>query len=147
MVERHLKIEKNSIKLEIYNMAEHNGANPIEKYIHNVVALKIRIDSYELCQCFTLYILRGRCVHQRDCVVGLCKTTWAKAEQLLNLVSYVYVQGYFSRLWKLKALPKKQEELVVVLDSLKDFVRFMTTFVVPHNHFLLKTLVFFILPQ
>lgn len=121
-------VEKKSIKLEIYNMAEHNSANPIEKYIHNVVALKIRIDSYELCQCFTLYNLTGRCVHQRECVVGLCKTTWAKAEQLLNLVSYVYVQGYFSRLWELKALSKKQEDLVVVLDYLKDFVRFMTTF-------------------
>lgn len=31
-------------------------------------------------------------------------------------------------MWELKALPKKQEDLVVVLDYLKDFVRFMTTF-------------------
>lgn len=44
-------------------MAEHNDVNMIEKNIENVVALKMSIDSYELCQWFTLYNLRGRCVH------------------------------------------------------------------------------------
>lgn len=49
MVERYLKIEKNSIKFEIYNMVEYNGVNFIEKYIYNVVVLKICIDFYEFC--------------------------------------------------------------------------------------------------
>ena len=66
-------------------MAEHDNDHDqynhrLEKYINIVVALKILVDyrPNELCQCLKLFSLKGRSVHEIECVVGLCIEAWEK---------------------------------------------------------------------
>lgn len=107
-----------------YTNAREQYHHRLENYINNVVALKMLIDyrPRELCQCLKLYNLRGRFIHERKCVVGLCLQAWKKAEELLNLVSGVFViRKGVPISWKLKARPKIEEDKERMLGHLEDF--------------------------
>lgn len=115
-----------------YNNAREQAILRWEKYINNVVALIMMIDCRprELCQCLKLYNLRGRFIHERKCVVGLCMEAWKKAEELLNLASSVFVEQKGGLYWKLKVQPKIEdaEEKELILGRVEDFYRAMRRF-------------------
>ena len=98
-------------------MTEHdNGSDQynhrLEEYIKNVVALKMLVDytPRELCYCLKVYSLRGRFVHERECVVGLCMEAWEKLKILMTLVSCVYEETRGPFFWELKTQPNNGVE-------------------------------------
>lgn len=101
----------------------------LEEYITNVVALKMLVEytPRELCYCLKVYNLRGRFLHERECVVGLCMEAWEKLKILMTLVSCVYEETRGPFFWELKTQNNGVEKNRLVT-HLRDVFRTMTYF-------------------
>lgn len=53
------------------------------------------LENSAFSKCKKLYFIRGRFVHETNCIVGLCVSGWKKMRQLLDRADYVFMMNLF----------------------------------------------------
>lgn len=85
-------------------------------------------NSLSFCKCTKLYFIRGRTVHETNCIVGLCINAWEKMRKLLDRANHVYMMNLFWAKTQIRAVEERVDEYKRVQGLREDADKYMTKF-------------------